>query len=338
MASTTTRAVLNKSRQDFAQEIYTNCLGNSKSVRQALSSLHSTWFPVLHAVFTFTPTERVTEEQWLNGLAAALLTNQIECMPGSHRSRLTYRRVVRLVGLSLPSRAVVARPGSLKRAAIEAEDRAARPVKRRVIHLGYEVPFVRIPDLIEDGFNALKKLFLKGNQRILEHYDFARNCLASCLGDPLCDVLLMLVLTLGSCSVTPSVPASGQGFEVGSRKDAAQFAANLTTRMLWFLRPQAFPWDQDDGMVLRISEMTKKIEHKGVGNRLLRELGWVQVQGKRPNPRNSELRLRPVDELLRLRSELLSLRKDAGRFIACVFHSHDEVWVERCTEIIRDRG
>jgi hypothetical protein len=87
-------------------------------------------------------------------------------------------------------------------------------------------------------------------------------------------------------------------------------------------------------MVLRISEMTKKIEHKGVNNRLLRELGWVQVRGRRPNPRNSELDLRPVDELLELRAELLSLLGDPAGFIARVFHSHDSAWVERCSEII----
>jgi len=292
---------------------------------------------VLHAVFTFTLAERITKEQWLSGLTAAILSNQIECMPGSHRSRITYRRVVRLVGLTLPPRAVAARPGSLKRAAIEAEHRAMRPVKRQAIDLGCDVPFVRIPDLVEEGFSALAKLFSRGNPRILEHYHIARNCLESCLGDPLCDVLLILVLTLSSCSVTPSVAANGSRFEAGTRKDAAQFAANLATRMLWFLRPKAFPWDQDDGMVLRISEMTKKIEHKGVGNRLLRELRWVQVQGNRPNPRNSELQLRPVDELLRLRTELLSLRKDPAGFIAYVFCSHDEVWVERCSQIIQER-
>jgi hypothetical protein len=259
-------------------------------------------------------------------------------MPGSHRSRVAYKHVVRLVGLNPPPRAMAARPGSLKRAAIKAEHRADRPVKRQAIDLGYSIPFVCIPEIVEEGFSALKRLFSKGNQRILEHYHIARNCLENCLGDPLCDVLLILVLTFSSSSVTPSVAVNGSGFEAGQRKDAAQFAANLATRMLWFLRPKAFPWDQDDGMVLRISEMTKKIEHKGVGNWLLREMGWVQVKGHRPNPRNSELSLRPEDELLRLRSQLLSLRKDPVGFIACVFRSHDEVWVERCSQIIRERG
>jgi hypothetical protein len=302
-----------------------------------LSSLHSTWFAVLHAVFTFTEPARVTKEQWIGAIAAAMLANRIECMPGSHRSRITYRRVVKLVGHTPPARTITARPGSLKREASEAMEvqrRAARPVRRLRIDLGYEIPFTQIPRVVEEGFRAQEKVLAKGNAKILAHYHVARNCLESCLGDPLCDVLLMLVLTFRSSSVTPAVGGKAAGFEVGPHKDPGLFAANLATRMLWFLRPEAFPWDQDEGMVLRISEMTKKIEHKGVNNRLLRELGWVQVRGRRPNPRNSELDLRPVDELLELRAELLSLLGDPAGFIARVFHSHDSAWVERCSEII----
>jgi hypothetical protein len=327
-----------KSRQDLAREVYQGCTKNHGPTQSALSSRHSTWFAVLHAVFTFTPADRVSEVHWLSAVAAALNSNKIECMPGSHRSRITYRRVVRLVGAMAPPRVVAARPGSLKREAIEAELRVRQCRKRQAIDLGSDIPFIRIPQLVEDGFRALSNTFAKGNPKILEHYHVARNCLEECLGDPLCDVLLMLVVTMGTSSVTPFVATGGKGFEVGRRKDPKQFAANLATRMLWFLRPKAFPWEVDDGMVLRIAEMTKKIEHKGVNNRFLRELGWVQVHGSRPNPRNSEMSLRPANELLQLRRELLSLRKKPEAFIARVFHSQDSVWVERCSEIVRERG
>jgi hypothetical protein len=326
-----------KSRQDFADELYQKCLQNDGPGRHALSSLHSTWFAVLHAVFNFTDTGRVTKEHWLDGLAAALAANHIECMPGTYCSRITYRRVVRLVGHIAPIRAIAARPGSLKRAAIEAESRAGRPMKRQAIDFGYEIPFTSVPSVIHDGFQAQEKILAKGNQKILEHYHVARNCLERSLGDPLCDVLLMLVLTFSASSVTPTVPAKSTHFEAGPRKDPLLFAASMITRMLWFLHPEAFPWEEDDGMVLRVSEMTKKIEHKGVTNRLLREMGWVQDHGKRSNPRNSDLSLRPVDELLKLRTELLSLRKDPAGFVAQVFHSHDSVWLERCSGILRER-
>jgi hypothetical protein len=75
-----------------------------------------------------------------------------------------------------------------------------------------------------------------------------------------------------------------------------------------------------------------------VSNRILRELGWVEVvRGNRDSPRNSEVALRGVEDLLHLRGKFMSLRKNAAGFIRLVFHSHDSIWVERCVEIIRER-
>ena len=67
-----------------------------------------------------------------------------------------------------------------------------------------------------------------------------------------------------------AVAVKEQEFSVGQKRDGGLVAANLATRMLWFLRPEHFPWDQDDGVVLRVSEMTKKIgkcwrARKGMG-------------------------------------------------------------------------
>lgn len=82
----------------------------------------------------------------------------------------------------------------------------------------------------------------------------------------------------------------------------------------------------------------KRVEHKGVNNRLLRDIGWVEVvNGNRDTPRNSDIALRSSDELLQTRKELLSLRKDAAGFIRKVFRSYDGVWVDRCSQIIIDR-
>jgi hypothetical protein len=213
-----------------------------------------------------------------------------------------------------------------------------QPQRRVVIDLGGDIPFKRIPRLVDLGFASLLKPSAIKDEKVVEHYQVARNCLVECLGDPLCDLLLMLAVTYGSSSATPTVAERGKGFEVGKRKDPAQFAASLATRMLWFLRPKAFPWQADDGMVLRISEMTKKIEHKGANNRFLCEAGWVHSLVARPNPRNSELVLRPEGELLEMRKALLSKRTEPARFIAQVYRSQEEVWVERCSEMIREQG
>jgi len=263
--------------------------------------------------------------------------NEIECVPGTHRGRPSFRSVVRLIGYSAPLKVLSAPVGSLKRLAMEAEHEAkrARPAKRRV-DFHHDIPFTRPPDLVRKGFEALNRQFAKGNQRILEHYQVAYNCLESCLGDPLCDLLLILVLTLASCSVTPTVAPQSHDFSVGNSKDSAQFAAALTTRMLWFLRRDHFPWQENGGPVLPVSEMVKKIEHKGPSNRILRELDWIRVlRGNRDTPRNEEVELQERGQLDMLRRELLALRKDAPAFISRVFRSRDPVWVERCSQIIK---
>lgn len=77
-----------------------------------------------------------------------MLSNGIECITGSHASRLTCYRVVKLIGHAPPQRIIAARPGSLKRAAMQAELRIERPVKRRAIDLGSEIPFKCVPELI----------------------------------------------------------------------------------------------------------------------------------------------------------------------------------------------
>ncbi len=64
------------------------------------------------------------------------------------------------------------------------------------------------------------------------------------------------------------------------------------------------------------------------------KLGWVKQHGSRDNPRNYELTLRSREELLELRTELLSLMDNPAAFIGRIFHSDDEVWVERCTRIL----
>lgn len=85
------------------------------------------------------------------------------------------------------------------------------------------------------------------------------------------------------------------------------------------------------------NEVLISIEHKGVSNRLLRELRWVQVvQGNRDSPRNSDVVLQSREELMRRRRELMSLRNDAVGFIGLVFHSYDTIWIKRCSAIIKE--
>lgn len=85
------------------------------------------------------------------------------------------------------------------------------------------------------------------------------------------------------------------------------------------------------------NEVLISIEHKGVSNRLLRELRWVQVvQGNRDSPRNSDVVLQSREELMRRRQELMSLRNDAVGFIGLVFRSYNTIWIKRYSAIIKE--
>jgi hypothetical protein len=253
-------AVLCRTRRDFARDLYDNCMQSDRSAGRSFCSQNATWFSVLRAAVRHTRVKAMSKDHWIGAITVAMLACQIECLPGSYQSRLSYRRVTRLVGSAPSVSAIAARPGSLKRAAIEAEHRAKRPlVAKSVVDFDCAIPFDAIPQLVEDGFRQQEKMFRTGNQGILEHYQTARQCLAESLGDPVCDVMLMLVLTIASSSVTPTVLPKAREFSAGPKKDSSIFAANLVTRMLWFFRPECFPWEPDAGVVLRVSEMTKKI-------------------------------------------------------------------------------
>jgi hypothetical protein len=250
-----------KTRRDFANELYHSCIQEKPRVSQAYSTQHSTWFSVLQAVFRSTDKQYLNEEQWISALSTSMLSNKIECLPGSHLAHITVKRVIRLVGSAQPNAEFPTRTNLLKRPATDLVEGDRRQIKKQKIDFGCPVPFITIPPLVELGFKKNDKIFggPNGHPKILEHYHVARMTLEQCLGDPVCDVMLMMALTLASSSVTPAISVKAKDFCKGAQKDPALFAANLVTRMLWFLCPTKFPKDEDEGMILCIAEMTKKI-------------------------------------------------------------------------------
>lgn len=146
----------------------------------------------------------------------------------------------------------------------------AKNEQQYVIDFGSAIPFSEIPQIIEDGFQVFRQTFAGGDQRVLAHYERARECLAQALGDPQCDLMLMLVLTLCASSETVGVTVGERIFSLAGRKiPPATYAATLVTRMLWFWRREAFPWDEDEGLVLRVPEMVKKIGKLSSGSTYL---------------------------------------------------------------------
>lgn len=259
-----------KTRRDFAEEMFVALMEGGRKGHPGVESIaptHSTWPSILRAAIQHTRGVFATRAQWVSGIAAAMVSASIEWVPGSHRRRLTHQQVVQLVGAAASATVLAARPDSLKRRALEAEARRSvdsvgvkRAKIRPRIDLGCKIPFKQIPDIVERGFTEIRRLFAKGDQGVLSHYCVAYCCLTECLEDPLCDLMLMLTLTITASSATPEVRPNTKGFNVTTRRrDPALLAANMVTRMLWFLRPEAFPWDKDRDSVLRVSEMTKKI-------------------------------------------------------------------------------
>ncbi|KAK4233136.1 hypothetical protein C8A03DRAFT_19722 [Achaetomium macrosporum] len=144
-------AISTKARHDLAVEIYDACMGKKMSQPAAISSMHATWLPMLRAAILHTSDDVVSADQWVDGLATAMAVSGVEWTPGSHRGKLTCARVIRLGGAVVDTPVLTARPGSLKRAAIEAsqqlEAAEGRPkkAKRRVIGFGCKVPLERLP-------------------------------------------------------------------------------------------------------------------------------------------------------------------------------------------------
>ncbi|KAF4429574.1 hypothetical protein F53441_14011 [Fusarium austroafricanum] len=142
---------------------------------------------------------------------------------------------------------------------IGGESEVAEASEAFTINFGSSIPFTEIPSCIEEGMELIRDLYATNRPRVLAHYENSRACLEQALGDPLCDLLLMIVLTFTSSTVTPALPPYKTSFEGGPKRDPRLLAITLMTKMLWFLYPQYFPWQDDDDKMLGIPGMTKQM-------------------------------------------------------------------------------
>ncbi|KAF9775753.1 hypothetical protein IL306_006119 [Fusarium sp. DS 682] len=142
---------------------------------------------------------------------------------------------------------------------IGGESEVAEASEAFTINFGSSIPFTEIPSCIEEGMELIRDLYATNRPRVLAHYENSRACLEQALGDPLCDLLLMIVLTFTSSTVTPALPPYRTSFEGGPKRDPRLLAITLMTKMLWFLYPQYFPWQDDDDKMLGIPGMTKQM-------------------------------------------------------------------------------
>ncbi|TQV90188.1 hypothetical protein IF1G_11139 [Cordyceps javanica] len=112
--------------------------------------------------------------------------------------------------------------------------------------------------LMDQNFEKLKRI--EHDILALVSGESAQTCLAKHLenNDFHIQLMLMQVLTLASSTQTPEVPSKpvqAQAFAAAKKnRDAGRYAVSLITRMLWFLDPDAFPWEKVDGSPHRRTE------------------------------------------------------------------------------------
>lgn len=162
--------VSNMIRRDYARQLYLALVeggGDTKSSlkTRAVSSVHATWPSLIKAAIEDASTSKIQAEQWIGGIATALLSTGIEWVPASYGGKLSHLWAVRFVGLA-PTMTMIntptRRPENLKRAAMEAEARmeanlsGPKRVKRQRIDFGCKIPFERVPELIQAGFNEVR--------------------------------------------------------------------------------------------------------------------------------------------------------------------------------------
>lgn len=228
---------------------------------------------IIRNAIRHTSRDGLSEEDWVSSIVTAVSAADIHWAPGVHNGRVTSRHVLQLVGAARTKQLITAPRGSLKREAMEAEmrmeqeDENLKKARRQVIDFGSEVPFKTVPEFISSGFAKHYKNFAS-NKAITNHFQVAQNCLVRSVaeGDPRSDLMLMLALTMAASSATPEVNKETLQFAAfPKRKEPELLAAVMITRMLWFLRPDAFPEKKDDRGVLCVAEMVKKIGSYATG-------------------------------------------------------------------------
>ncbi|KAG6043141.1 hypothetical protein E4U33_001755 [Claviceps sp. LM78 group G4] len=281
------------------------------------------------------------ERTWALKLMASMKTLGIEWVPGSANGRIVSTAIVKLqddksAAQRIPSAQVgtfqhVVEVAQIRRELTLQTQAAAKHEVSSFIDFGCKYPFEQIPPLLQEGFDNP----FSDDLQTLAHYELVRLTLSANIAHPFCQLMLMFILTLCSSTETPQVCPKEYHFSAcadAPHKDEAQLALVMATRLLWYLFPSNFPGKQQlPPAAYNISEMTKKI---GFNNRMIRELGWVVVSGKRITPRNAEMKLKQP-HILQARKKALDAAMGLPReFIANIFRSRDQIWVQRCQRII----
>ncbi|EHA56058.1 hypothetical protein MGG_15976 [Pyricularia oryzae 70-15] len=290
---------------DFVASIFAST--ESTKDWKEIASKNALWYPTFQHAFLRAPKKAgpntVARGEWGPIMTSCFLASGVEWVPGAVKGRLTAAVAIKLQGTANAAPKLAGRPGSLLRVAEEARRRneikmefLASQQRRKIGLIDFDcaIPFVKVPNLICQGYAQAKHIFAdKGDQKF---------------------------------TVAPK------------RKDPAQLALVMVTKMMWQFFPSKFTWTKDPNKAAHnVPEITKKIEHKGCNNRMLCQLGWTTFKPdiKRENPRTGDIIIQPRKELEERLRRLTKARNRPEDFIAIVFSSNDPIWVDRCVSIIK---
>jgi len=84
--------------------------------------------------------------------------------------------------------------------AVGGEPATNRSSKRK-IDVGCEVLLRKVPNMIWEGFSKLERNYNKIDPKAVRYINRAYSCLINCAGNSLCDMILLLALIFGACTV-----------------------------------------------------------------------------------------------------------------------------------------
>ncbi|KAF5486596.1 hypothetical protein CGCA056_v015058 [Colletotrichum aenigma] len=310
-----------RTRHDFATQLLR--VVSTEKGRAASAPVNATWPDHLQAAITSgnQASNGLKPDEWVSVIASRLLAAGVEWVPDAVKGRLTSTTV-----------APEARgAGSSNKHEKAAHDRALRQT-RRTINFGCSFPFTDVPSLITDGFLKAKAIFSnKGDIQVLDPLPASDKRPLQHIEDPLCLLMLMITLTVCSSSETARGRAwvaqiRDRSQEKGPGPAGPRYGHEDDVVPL----PRLVPLEEgSSGTAYDVAEMTKKIEHKGCSNRMLRELGWVTSKSNRDSPPKHRTCSAASRDLLQTLRELRSAMKRPDDFISVVFNSQDSIWTER---------
>ncbi|KAG6105357.1 hypothetical protein E4U14_005153 [Claviceps sp. LM454 group G7] len=324
------------SRRNYAVHLSQTC---RDFAAKAVSTRHGSWLEVFQNLSCSTP----GQSTFATLIETALASAGIEWAPWINIENEKTGHFLKIQKLLVPTnvaanREIGSRKRNAERAEMEMHRHDAQP-RKRVIDFGIDFHsngtghVNMIPQLIQDGFEALKSKF-RHYPPVLEHFALAYRLLQrwSCAGHFEYDLLIMLVMTLSGSSrslyINIGNKEHGYYFDLmdgtRDRRGAATYAAIVVTRMLWHLEEKLFNSLPPSTASKQV--VAKRVEQYKVTFWLMFGIGWVVVtkpDHKRRSLREDMCSMPKTSALMGYYRELDRLRlDDPDRFIERIFISN----------------